>query len=440
MGPPPARRQVFHAVNLKAALVCLVALVGACGSSQTKAAHSGESDPPIAPATLPPHDGVVAAARSADTVTSAQVGAEQWAEVLAAVAGKRVACVVNHTSRSGGQHLVDRLVGSGVAVVRVFAPEHGFRGLASDGERVPDGRDPGTGLPVVSLYGKTKRPSRAMLADVDLVLFDIQDVGLRYYTYVSTMHYVMDAAAEYDVPVLVLDRPNPLGRLVDGPVLDTAYRSFVGMHEVPVAHGLTVGELARMINGEGWLAAGRQARLSVVPVRDYAVGQVYLLPEKPSPNLPNQNAIYRYATLCYFEGTVASVGRGTDFPFEVVGHPRFRPRDFSFTPEVRPGALYAPLKGERCYGLDLRGPIVQPDSIDWALLRRVRAAVDVAAFVDRPSHLDALAGRRDLRDWLASERDVASFRESYRDAVQRYLERRRPYLLYPRVIPAHDAH
>ncbi len=275
-----------------------------------------------------------------------QVGAAQWSEVLAAIGTGRAAGVFNHTSTSEGQHLADRLLASGVRLVKVFAPEHGFRGLASDGEKVSNQVDAKTGLPIISLYGKTKKPTADMLADVDVLIFDIQDVGLRFFTYVSTMHYVMDAAAAYGKRVVVLDRPNPNGALVDGPVLDTAYRSFIGMHEVPVAHGLTVGELARMINGEGWLTDGRQVELTVVPVADYSVGQVYELPLKPSPNLPTQNSIYRYPTLCFFEGTVASVGRGTDFPFEVVGHPKYTPRDFSFTEARSRGALRAAEGGE----------------------------------------------------------------------------------------------
>lgn len=367
-------------------------------------------------------------------VTEAQVGAAQWEEVLAALEGKRVAGVFNHTSTSGGQHLVDRLLASGVDVRKVFAPEHGFRGLASDGEKVASDVDERTGLPILSLYGKTKRPTADMLADVDVLVFDIQDVGLRFYTYISTMHYVMDAAAGLGKAVVVLDRPNPNGRMVDGPILDPEFRSFIGMHEIPVAHGLTVGELARMINGEGWLEGGREVALTVVPVVGYRVGEVYELPLKPSPNLPTQNSIYRYPTLCFFEGTVASVGRGTDFPFEVVGHPKYNPRDFSFKPEARPGALYAPLKGETCYGVDLRDSVTgAPAQIDWQLLRDIKSRTDATPFVNRESHFDALAGSRRVRDWLAGEEGVASFRESYRKELEEYLRMREQYLLYERL-------
>ena len=428
--------KLFHGVNLKYFVVFWLLICGACGGGQTKAAQQGRAMHEAAAASVAADSAANPAEHElTDTIAASHVGAENWDAVLAALRGQRVACVVNHTSLSAGGHLVDRLLESGVEVRRVFAPEHGFRGAASDGEKVANSVDPRTGLPIISLYGKTKRPTRDMLADVDVVLFDIQDVGLRFYTYISTMHYVMDAAAELGKAVVVLDRPNPNGQLVDGPVLDPAFQSFIGMHSIPVAHGMTVGELAQMINGEGWLSGQRKVELRVVPVRDYRVGQVYVLPVKPSPNLPTQNSIYRYATLCFFEGTVASVGRGTDFPFEVVGHPTYEPRHFSFTPESRPGATYAPLKGQQCWGMDLRAAATAapPDSIDWGLLREVQTSVRVRPFIDRPQHFDALAGSARLREWLMSERRVASFRESYRDELAQFLRQRQRYLLYERV-------
>ena len=376
--------------------------------------------------------GLVLAKAGGDTVSPAQCGAERWDAVLAAIDGRRVGGVFNHTSRSGGRHLADRMLEEGVKLVKVFAPEHGFRGLASDGEKVTDEIDAATGLPLVSLYGKSKRPTREMLADVDVLVFDIQDVGVRFYTYLSTLHYVMDAATEYGKEVIVLDRPNPNGRLVDGPVLDTAYRSFIGMHPIPVAHGMTLGELARMINGEGWLSGGRRAALQVVPVTDYTVGAVYELPLKPSPNLPTQNSIYRYPTLCFFEGTVVSVGRGTDFPFEVVGHPTFAPQAFGFTPESRPGATYAPLKGEKCWGLDLRAAIDPPTSIDWGLLREVMTRTEARPFVNRERHFNLLAGWGGVKEWLEGDAHVQELRESYAAALEAFKTARAPYLLYER--------
>ncbi len=436
---------VFHGVNLKGFVVLALVSLSACGTAQTKVDRNtpsqGEalgrpvdSDESPAPGVGP--STIAADARSGATVSEAQVGAAQWPAVLAALGTDRVAGVFNHTSTSGGMHLADRLLGSGVKLVKVFAPEHGFRGMASDGEKVNNQIDDATGLPIISLYGTTKKPTAAMLADVDVIVFDIQDVGLRFFTYVSTMHYVMEAAAELGKRVVILDRPNPNGSLVDGPVLDLAYQSFIGMHEVPVSHGLTVGELARMINGEGWLSEGRKAELKVVPVAGYTVGQTYELPLKPSPNLPTQHSVYLYPTLCFFEGTVASIGRGTDFPFEVVGHPKYRPQGFSFTPQAKPGALYAPLKGEKCYGVDLRPgstSVVRPqEQIDWQLLRDVAERVDVSPFINRNEHFDALAGSDRVRKWFVSKESVASFRESYQPEIAEYLELRRPYLLYPR--------
>ena len=418
-------------MNLNAIFATAVIVVAACGSTQTDsraydqssvAAAAGAAEAVLAQAQVLP-----------DTVLPSQCGAEQWDAVLAAIGGRRVGGVFNHTSRSGGQHVADRMVAGGVDLVKVFAPEHGFRGLASDGERVDDGVDAATGLPLISLYGEAKRPTAETLADIDVLVFDIQDVGVRFYTYLSTLHYVMDAAAEYGKEVIVLDRPNPNGRLVDGPVLDTtAYRSFIGMHPIPVAHGMTLGELARMINGEGWLSGGRQAALQIVPVAAYTVGAVYELPLKPSPNLPTQNSIYRYPTLCFFEGTVASVGRGTDFPFEVVGHPTYAPREFSFTPERRPGATYAPLQGEECWGMDLREEVAPPTSIDWGLLRKAMAGTAARPFVDREKHFNLLAGWGGVKEWLEGEEHVQELRESYAGAVQTFLVEREPYLLYDR--------
>ncbi len=365
--------------------------------------------------------------------TSIVVGAERFGEVLAALGTQRVGVVVNHTSMSRDTHLVDRLVAHGVELQKVFAPEHGFRGVASDGEVVKDDIDLQTGLPIISLYGKTKRPTADMFAGLDVVVFDIQDVGARFYTYISTLHHVMDAAAEYGVQVLVLDRPNPNGGYVDGPVLDTAFRSFIGMHEIPVVHGLTVGELAGMINGEGWLPGGRKVELRVIEVANYAVGSPYQLPIPPSPNLPNQRSVYLYPSLCWFEGTVVSVGRGTDFPFQVYGNPSYPDTGFAFTPEARPGAAYAKLKGERCYGVDLRGvDAAKLQRIDLTHLLAMRDSLGVDGFIDRPEHFDLLAGSDVLRKQIEAGRGEEEIRRSWRGGIAEYLQRREPYLLYPR--------
>ena len=413
------------AVNIAALAFSTVLPLLACGTPATEArkVHTGPTEllheTTAASADLP--------------APGPTVGAERLDRLLPLLRGKRVGLVVNHTSLSADTHLVDRLLAHDVDVRAVFAPEHGFRGLASDGERVDDQTDPATGLPIVSLYGKQKRPTAEHYADLDVVVFDVQDVGTRFYTYIYTMYYAMDAAAEYGVEVVVLDRPNPLGALVDGPVLDTAYRSFVGLLPLPSVHGMTVGELARMYNGEGWLGDGRNAALTVVPVANYAVGDEYVLPVRPSPNLPNQASIYLYPTLCHFEGTVASIGRGTDFPFQVVGHPRFTPDTFAFTPEARPGARYAKLKGEICYGIDLRDASAATGfaGIDWGLLATVQRALPDDVDLIARDHFDLVAGGAGLRRAVENG-ELSRFGETYRDEVAAFRERRSPYLLYPR--------
>ncbi len=363
------------------------------------------------------------------------VAADQYELVKQELKGKRVGLVVNHTSTSGGQHLVDRLhADPDINVVKVFGPEHGFRGEASDGEKVTDQKDPKTGLPIISLYGKTKKPTKAMLDDLDVVVFDIQDVGVRFYTYISTMHYVMDAAAKFGKRVVVLDRPNPNGLLVDGPILKPEFQSFIGMHPIPVAHGLTVAELALMINGEGWLTDRKQTLLTVVPVQNYTVGDEWILPIQPSPNLPNQTSIYLYPTLCFFEGTIMSVGRGTDFPFQVVGHPELeRAGDFTFTPTSRSASKYPKLEGKECKGIDLRdNEIGAPSSIDFEIVVEMMSKTDASSFIDRNDHFDKCAGTDALRKAINSGMSMSDFRASYADELAEYLEMRKKYLLYAR--------
>ncbi|MBF98097.1 MAG: hypothetical protein CMI36_03825, partial [Owenweeksia sp.] len=265
-------------------------------------------------------------------------GAERAGAYLPLVYTKKVAVVANQTSVVKDQHLVDYLLKSKVNVVRVLAPEHGFRGTASAGEHVADGKDTRTGLPIVSLYGSHKKPTAADLQGIDVVIFDLQDVGARFYTYISTMTYVMEACAENGVEMIILDRPNPHGYYVDGPVLQEGYESFVGMHHVPVIHGMTMGEYARMVNGEGWLKGGVKCRLEVVSCQNYDHLTEYILPVKPSPNLPNQAAVALYPSLCFFEGTNVSVGRGTDTPFQVIGAPYFREGTTTFIPRGNDGA------------------------------------------------------------------------------------------------------
>ena len=297
--------------------------------------------------------GLLLASLSAPAQDRIETGAEQTGRYLPLLEGRRVGIMTNHTGTVGRTHLVDTLRSLGVDIRVVFAPEHGFRGQADAGESVASYRDRKTGINVVSVYGSTKRPPDSIMQRLDVLLFDIQDVGLRYYTYLSSMHYLMEACAANGKQLIVLDRPNPNGFYVDGPVLEAKHRSFVGMHPIPVVHGMTLGELARMIDGEGWLRDGLRCKLTVIPCRGYTHRSRYRLPTAPSPNLPNMRAVYLYPSLCFFEGTPVSLGRGTDFPFQAYGHPELQ-GDFSFTPRSNAGAKNPPLKDKLCHGVDLR--------------------------------------------------------------------------------------
>ena len=349
---------------------------------------------------------------------------------------KRIALVVNQTSTANGMHLVDALLSVGLDLKKVFAPEHGFRGDADAGETVRDGKDQQTGLPIVSLYGKHKKPTSADLADIDVVVFDIQDVGARFYTYISTMHYVMEACAENNKPLMILDRPNPNGHYVDGPLLNTAYKSFVGMHPIPIVHGLTVGELAQMINGEKWLAGKMTCNLQVIPCLGYTHTYKYELPIKPSPNLPNSKAIYLYPSLCLFEGTPVSVGRGTDLQFQVIGAPALRKLPYSFTPVSKPGAKTPPHQNTPCYGLDLSNmptyQLQQSRQINLAwLLDFYKAYPDKDKFFNADLFFDKLAGGTQLRQQIISGATESSIRQSWQADLKRYKQMRKQYLLYP---------
>jgi uncharacterized protein YbbC (DUF1343 family) len=327
-------------------------------------------------------------------------------------------------------HLLDTLLARGVDVVKVFALEHGFRGTAEAGEVFGDGRDEGTGLPVVSLYGKDKKPAAALLAGLDLIIFDIQDVGVRFYTYISSMHLVMEACAESGKDCVILDRPNP-NDFVDGPVRKDGYTSFVGLDPIPVLHGLTVGELALMINGERWLAGGSVCRLTVVEMLDWVHGDPYDLPVSPSPNLPNRQAVRLYPSLGWFEATGVSVGRGTPFPFQAAGYPDKSFGQFTFTPRPMPGMDSNPLqKGKACYGVDLRAfPFEGGLSLAF-FLDFFRKAGGGAAFFTRPEWFDLLAGCGDLRTAILSGMTEDEIRRAWQDDLSAYKAVRRRYLLY----------
>lgn len=361
-------------------------------------------------------------------------GAEHMEQYLPLLQGKRVGMVVNHTSivGTGNTHLLDTLLKQDINIVKVFAPEHGFRGKADAGETVKDGKDLRTGIPIISLYGNNKKPTAAQLKHIDVLLFDIQDVGARFYTYISTMYYVMEACAENGKQLIVLDRPNPCD-YVDGPVLQAPYRSFVGMLPVPVLHGCTVGELALMINGEKWMAdKNKVCPLKVIPVSGWKHGEPYSLPVKPSPNLPNDQSVRLYASLCPFEATRISVGRGTTFPFQVLGAPSRKYGTFTFTPRSLEGFDKNPMhKDIACYGEDLRNATDVNGFTLRPFLRFYRLSGEGAAFFSRPRWFDLLMGTDSVRKAILRGEPEEAIRRSWQKDLSAYQETRKRYLLYP---------
>ncbi|KAF0198557.1 MAG: hypothetical protein FD166_1198 [Bacteroidetes bacterium] len=359
--------------------------------------------------------------------------AERTRHYFGKLENKRIGVVANQTSLIGQTHLVDSLITSGINIVRVFTPEHGFRGQAEAGEHVDNNIDVKTGLPLVSLYGEHRKPLAEDLAGIDLILFDLQDVGARFYTYISTLTLVMEACAENNVPLLVLDRPNPNGFYIDGPVLEQGFSSFVGMHPVPVVHGMTMAEYARMVNGEFWLKDSLRCDLDWVEISGYTHRKFYRLPVRPSPNLPDMESVYLYPSLCFFEGTMVSVGRGTDHPFSIIGFPGFEKGDFSFTPESRPGASLNPLyKGIECSGLDLRGEAASVQQnpgirLNW-LLDMYHASPEKDKFFT--SFFSKLAGSDQLRRQIEAGFSEEEIRASWQQGLSDFQKIRHRYLLY----------
>ena len=351
---------------------------------------------------------------------------------LDSLKGKRVAIVGNQTSVIGKTHLVDTLLSLGVKIQKVFSPEHGFRGDADAGEKVGSSIDEKTGIPLISLYGKNKKPHPDQLADVDVVIYDIQDVGVRFYTYISTLHYVMEACAENKKPLIVLDRPNPNGHYVDGPVLEMSQRSFVGMDPVPIVYGMTIGEYALMVNGQYWLSDSLQCNLWIVPCKYYLHKSKYVLPVPPSPNLRSETAITLYPSLCLFEATTVSIGRGTERPFEVYGHPMFPYKGFSFTPVSCFGAKSPLCENKLCNGYDLQSSMKKRSyeiNLNWIINAKMLLG-DSVEFIDQPAFFNRLAGNSLLKQQILSGMTAKDIRASWKPGLDNFKKIRQKYLLY----------
>jgi len=360
-------------------------------------------------------------------------GAESINEYLPLIKGKRVALVSNHTGMIKDQHVVDILVKENVNVTAIFSPEHGFRGNADAGEHVASSVDKKTGIPIRSLYdGKSRKPSKQSMELFDVLLFDIQDVGLRFYTYYITMFRLMDVCAEYNKTMIILDRPNPNGHYVDGPIMDMKYKSGVGYLPIPVVHGMTLGELALMINGEGWLPELKKCDVTIIKCKNYTHKTMYQLPIAPSPNLPNMKSIYLYPSTCLFEGTPVSLGRGTSYPFQVYGHPQMKGYTFNFTPKSIPGAKNPPLLNQKCFGVDLRNI---PDENIYT------KGIDLSYIIDAYKNLkmgnkfftsffENLIGVDYVRKMIVQGKSADEIKEMWKDDVEKFKQQRKPYLLY----------
>ena len=370
-----------------------------------------------------------------DTPASGEiiVGAACTSEYVPLLKGKKVALLSNHTGVVGDKHVLDIMLEKGVDVTTIFSPEHGFRGNADAGEHVKSSVDEKTGIPIASLYdGNSKKPAKKVMDGFDVLVVDIQDVGLRFYTYYVTMINLMNAAIEYDKEVVVFDRPNPNGMYVDGPILDMKYKSGVGALPIPVVHGLTMGEIANMANGEGWLENGKKVKLTVIKCKNYTHQSRYVLPVAPSPNLPNMHSIYLYPSTCYFEATPVSLGRGTDKPFQVYGHPNMKGYDFSFTPRSIPGAKNPPQLDRECYGRDLTQI---PDDEIIAKGINLEYVIDAYRNLNLDDHFfrsffELLIGNGKVRKMIKEGKSADEIKATWSEDIARFKEQRRPYLLY----------
>ncbi|MFV5699499.1 exo-beta-N-acetylmuramidase NamZ domain-containing protein [Flavobacterium sp. ZT3R17] len=358
-----------------------------------------------------------------------KTGADNYENYLPLLKNKKIGIVTNQTGiLSNKTHLVDFILEKNIAIQKIFAPEHGFRGTADAGEHIVDGKDSKTELPIISLYGDNKKPKSEQLADIDIMIFDLQDVGARFYTYISSLHYIMEACAENNIPLLVLDRPNPNGSIVDGPILEKAFTSFVGMHPIPLLHGMTIGEYAKMVNGEKWLKSGVQCKLTVIPCINYNRKMNYSLPVKPSPNLPNDQAVNLYASLCLFEGTNVSVGRGTEKQFQIYGSPYLPKSGFSFIPKPNFGAQNPIYNGIECYGEDLSThPKVNRLELKW-LIKAYQTTTDKSKFFN--PFFTKLAGTKKLQQQIENGTPEEEIRESWKKGLIEFKKMRTKYLIY----------
>lgn len=402
---------------VKNTFLFLVTLWVSCGNSQTSPKYATLS---------------TAESNAASQASVIQTGAEQFEEYEPLIRNKRIGILTNQTGvvRQGGNRIsiVDFLLEKNTSIQKIYAPEHGFRGTADAGELITDGKDPKTGLPVISLYGNNKKPSAAQLQDIDVLLFDLQDVGARFYTYISSLHYVMEACAELDIPIVLFDRPNPNIAIIDGPLLQPENRSFVGMHPVPVLHGMTIGEYGLMINGEKWLRNEIQCDLTVIPCKNYSRKSSYSLPVAPSPNLPNDKAINLYASLCFFEGTNVSSGRGTDLQFQIYGSPYLTDMPYHFTPQPNYGAKDPMHKGKICYGENLSDmPPVDKLELKW-LLKAYRQTKHKEKFFT--NFFVKLAGTQKLQQQIENGLTEDQIRLSWQEDLDSFKTKRAKYLMY----------
>lgn len=414
--------------------ICLVFLT-ACGWNKSRHGQvvSQEEEDFVAEQVIQSEEDEIYIGESNPTsVPQLIIGNQRMNLYLDSLRGKRVAIVANQSSVINRTHLVDSLLALGITIQKVFAPEHGFRGTADAGEKIWSHKDPVTGLPIVSLYGNNKKPRADQLWDVDIVLFDIQDVGVRFYTYISTLHYVMEACAENKKPLIVLDRPNPNAHYIDGPVREPEHTSFIGMHPVPIVYGMTIGEYALMINGEFWLHNDVICQLYVVPCKNYNHKMKFEIPIAPSPNLRTDLAITLYPSLCFFEATTVSVGRGTERPFEMYGHPNFRQTNYAYIPMPTTGAKEPLWQNKICNGYDLR--TVQRKrayeiNLNWLINARDQLG-DSVTFIDQRNFFDRLAGTSELRKQLAAGMSAKEIKATWKPGIDQFTKIRQKYLIY----------